>query len=1052
MQNGQTLPNGLFHGQTSSSGPDIIRALEVVHDPRSSNDTRADASRYLERLTDHDEAPYNGFLLASEKGNPPVVRHFGLSLLENTVRLRWLHLSAEQKDAVRGWVVKLAQSVAQSDASYVRNKVAHVWVEIAKRSWALDWLDMDERLVEIWTSSTVQKMLVMEVLETLSENSFGKEDAITALRGPELNKACVEVFTPHQVIARHFPERDAAANTRYGSEGWLARIADLLAWCLQQEQGSREAQACAQRALTTLRSAASWVIPVALAETQCIQRACQLMMRGNGSTQLAAIEMLSALYARYSIADADVRALVGPLFEDATIDGLRRLYEWTIVDSENIDDERYLLSKKLSELLHNAGRYIKECPEDLFDSSNALSYLQLLLQVLRNDSLHVSIPALHLWVQILASPVSGAWEATMACIAPLLEICSQRLIRYELLPSESNVPTITFLNEDIDTQPERHAFLGNYARFCRDVVDAVVEKRPHEAFSHILDQTTRYFHDEVHSRSVNRVEPVFDPSSFTKSSMAVLQADAQCSVVEAGLQGYYRRRNSEKMRNNMNGNADERHSSATDAMESWSQALMELHYDDPAIRQRVLTMLVEFAVNPLRRKQSFIIRFFQHLLEAKAQLLKIDVPRGAHLFGEVTKEFQRFCSLQLQRVAKRCPDILLEAFTDIENAISQYCGLPEVDDDDKERCVTVLLLIIMRATRLDQEQRMKRLEAYVGSTIRKWQDPRLGQALQSFDGFCNVLGLSGFNDYFIKHKALSLSDWSDVPLDEEGLALKARVDAAQQELPLRATKTFFSATIDKVDEANPGNGVSIGLWSKYVSDLLPNLLQFISLDHLFSEPSSWNHASPDTHAIAQRILKDRWWQVGISSGSRDEFYSKVEQSKTSLEGLASAIRGSLRFVRETSYKLVSSMAYLHDSLYTVEGLPEPLSKAIFEHAGALSIHQNAVIIEMMRTLIERCPPEKREYFLTPLVTAMFDGLDHKIRAEWDVIDRQNQSNGANGSLVDEMKNESVLRQLTYNCVTIVIRILDPHDSMHHFPHTILFLFLLKIYRPPSHPS
>ena len=36
--------------------------------------------------------------------------------------------------------------------------------------------------------------------------------------------------------------------------------------------------------------------------------------------------------------------------------------------------------------------------------------------------------------------------------------------------------------------PERHAFLGNYARFCRQIVEMIVERQPADALYHILGQ------------------------------------------------------------------------------------------------------------------------------------------------------------------------------------------------------------------------------------------------------------------------------------------------------------------------------------------------------------------------------------------------------------------------------------------------------------------------------------------------------------------------------------------------------------------------------------
>lgn len=73
-------------------------------------------------------------------------------------------------------------------------------------------------------------------------------------------------------------------------------------------------------------------------------------------------------------------------------------------------------------------------------------------------------------------------------IAPLLELSSSRLIRYEDMSEDCGDPEYVFLKEDIDTQPERHAFLGNYRRYCSQIIELVVRQKQSEALYHILGQ------------------------------------------------------------------------------------------------------------------------------------------------------------------------------------------------------------------------------------------------------------------------------------------------------------------------------------------------------------------------------------------------------------------------------------------------------------------------------------------------------------------------------------------------------------------------------------
>lgn len=61
---------------------------------------------------------------------------------------------------------------------------------------------------------------------------------------------------------------------------------------------------------------------------------------------------------------------------------------------------------------------------------------------------------------------------------------------------------LLFLNEDLDTIPERHAFLGNFRRFCQSIVESMVRKRPFEAFPYIMLQA-----DNSLARLYNREPP-----------------------------------------------------------------------------------------------------------------------------------------------------------------------------------------------------------------------------------------------------------------------------------------------------------------------------------------------------------------------------------------------------------------------------------------------------------------------------------------------------------------------------------------------------------------
>ena len=271
---GATLEDGTHDGAISN----ITHALNLLYNPRASNDQRHEADKYLNAQKFEPEAPFIGFQLASNTQHAPTVRHYGLSLLEHCIRHTWSDYSEEQGAMVRGWVVDLACAVQDQHAIYVRNKVGQLVVEIAKRSWALDWMDLDQTLVQLWGQSLIHKELVLLILETLSEDVFSREDTLSGLRGNDLNRACVEIFTPANVLAEHFPSREELVDVRCNSEGWLARISALLDTLSQSDLQKQEAKSCTIRALGAMRSTMSWVIPKAISSSRCVESICSALM------------------------------------------------------------------------------------------------------------------------------------------------------------------------------------------------------------------------------------------------------------------------------------------------------------------------------------------------------------------------------------------------------------------------------------------------------------------------------------------------------------------------------------------------------------------------------------------------------------------------------------------------------------------------------------------------------------------------------------------------------------------------------------------------------
>ena len=634
------------------------------------------------------------------------------------------------------------------------------------------------------------------------------------------------------------------------------------------------------------------------------------------------------------------------------------------------------------------------------------------MKVMRNNSLQVSIPALHLWVKFLNSDTISKAPAVQNVIPDLLETCSQRLIRYEALPRDSNHPSIAFLNEDIETMPERHAFLGNYARFCNQVVERVVQQQPIDALYHILGQA-----DHVLAHLYDS-EPPFNPETYSKYSLPWLRLDSEFTVIEAALRGCLRWLTIAE-----NDTIRHQHDIMTSNLQAWCDRMLGLTFEDPRIKERVIQLSVGFAVGPLRHDPQFAVRVFDHVLESKCPSFP-----DCSTYTEAVNSLQILATHQLQRLAIRFADHLASIFDMVERKIMALSQDATADEQTTARYKSVLFVIMHRATNVTLEIREERLHQYLTPIIARWQDERLFYLLSSFHGFSELLQLENVQGYLMSREVQQIVDWSSQPLDEEGKLLQSRMQTAVDALPLRATKHMLAASVEKLEPSTPAFDIACRLWQQHMSSILPPLLEFISRSHACYDPNTWTNIAPEKKAIIHRIFTDRFWQHGISQGTRDDFYASVGGTRTTLEGFASSIRATMRLIRETGYRLLYYMSLLGGPFYGLQDLSEPLARALFTDACALSPHQMTILIDTMRPLFENCPAKHQAQFLPPLIAAMFQEVDRKASLEWERIEQRRSAFTGEDDLALEMKDESVLRQLTLAAVTLVAALLEPSKA------------------------
>ena len=415
-------------------------------------------------------------------------------------------------------------------------------------------------------------------------------------------------------------------------------------------------------------------------------------------------------------------------------------------------------------------------------------------------------------------------------------------------------------------------------------------------------------------------------------------------------------------------------------------------------------------------------------------------------FSEAVKNFEALRVVELQKVALIFANELLEVFQELENRINVLIEKHAADQRIVWGYRSFLFMIVHRATGIDDQMRQTRLQQMLQPVFEGWQDPNLATSVASFEQFCDTMAMGDLGDFYNAYRFPQVQDWASQQLDEAGQGRQAEIKLRLDRLPLRMTKSLLAAITEKLKDASPELDTACALWGPIIPAILPNLLQMIRHAQAFNNPDRWSQLPDELQMVIKRTLQDRFWQSGISNESRDEFYARISGSKSSYEGFASCIRGTVRNVREQGYHILYLMTKFEEQLYGLTDLAEPLAQALFDDAEHLGTNHLNALINVTTGLVQRCPPHYRANFLPPLLTRLFVKLDGKIGREWDTISRTTQQSADDDNLSEEMRMESVLRQLTYGTVCFVAFLFE-HDRVppNQQPHS-------NGHAPPAQPT
>lgn len=1005
--------NGVEGNEDFSAGS-VLHALEVIHNPTTKNDVRRQASNFLDRVKTSQHAFDRGVSLSSDVSLQPLVRHYGLSLIEHVIRHQAHLFDDEQNLRLRNSVIELAKSIREDDPLFIRNKIAELWIELAKRSWALDWYDLDALLCQFWSNSNTYKEFALTVLENLSEDVFAREDPTAVLRGRDLNSALVEVFTSASSFTGGIKVGNSTQAVRFGEEGWLARISRQLELYSADQTSILENKATMLKMLAALRSAFGWVMSIEIVAAKCLPVTCNCMTHSDEDIVMATTDTLLSLYSRHNIDQPEIEALVYPLCQTDSVGIMRQVYTWSIVGVDDLISQKYTISKKLSELVSLLSDLMARYKPPSSETLQPSAFLHFLILIARHESLIVSIPAVHAWVKLLEASGWRRHQAVAECVSPLLDVVCSRLVQYDQLPDDTNESAVIFVNEEIEIFPERQGFYLNYRRLNSQVIQWICYTHLEQALEYILTQVSTSLQE------IQNAQSSFNLQEYHKITPLSLKADSQFAIVDAAFKGLESWQASHKATSK--GDLEETAARVRAKAKSWAiKMLSEYQFKDPQIRQRQIKTAVEISSRGLQQDTEFAFAVLEHILTSY-----IEIGHANQVYSEAVSELHTYATVELRRLSLSHADYFATFYDQLSSKFGEIIARLQIDQRVQTDLKSILFLIVQRAASADTTEQHARLWTFLEPLLQGWQDPSNQSVWADFESYTISQHFNQVGPFLNTLNAAGIEEWTAVSTPNDGLRIQREMSEAFLGLPLRETRVLLSISTERLEQNSAMHKTICELWMRIAEPILGAVFRIVRFNHQLHEPTAWPNCSPAQIPAIQRLLRDRYWQSGISEGSMNEFHSRVKSTKNSLEGFASSVRGRVRNNLEQCYSIIHTLGRLGEHFYGMAGVPQALSESLLGTAGTLNAHHFAVMLQMLPKLVEECPAHLRQHFLTPILRELLKQTTSKLESEWSRIGEKKEANHDEENLNDEMREDSVLRQTTYKAVNMVSCWIDPN--------------------------
>ncbi|QLQ80694.1 hypothetical protein HG537_0E00470 [Torulaspora globosa] len=1000
----------------------VITALEVIYSSKSTNEERLEAQKFLDRVKNHEESPFWGYEIALNNPADYILKHFGLGLLENAVRKNWGDYNGEKRLALRKWVVELNYGVQKEDPRYIKQKLAFLWVEIAKRTWgeALrgenpskeelmeSWVDMDTNLTELWNIGGASRELSLVIFKILFEDVFLLDDLTVLKRMTIIQPLCVMIISPMDIFATKYKFTEKWTLFKANEEGWFALWVSELNNALTQNNAEYVI-----RLLETLKTCLNWPLGEVIIKNDIFSTLLQCFLSNIPKAQSMALDSMHILLTRPYNNDDHYQIIIDKVFD--SMDLLNQVYDYLQFDPEQgIDEVKYPIVKKCVDMI--SCLYI--CVFKIKDTNNRIEkYLRLVLKATFNPSLIVSGLTLDVWCSCLRNdeflPLLDKYV-----IPDLLNFAADALIYYEQIDGHVSKK---FAEIDFQSSSEFQSFCSTFRKRIRDIIRLISCVK--------LDYTYDWLNNRLNSFFSSPFgQEVLTSTFLDRKCDPYLSALSQFMIIECFINGCIRW----KIWYPSGADYSEKLDSIMRKLEVLSNQLIALNIREPLLLKKEIQ---NFALFLTMLKDNVLFTLLEKIItSATMDYPEIDLDERSSE-ADAVRDLRYACGIELNRMALLMPESLKEIFPDLENVVAKI--MPNLSYHERISFKSFLLTIVLKSSMDGKEDRFA---AIVDPELVAWSDQSTVVGLSELPWFMERLGIVQIAEYFQKRGINENSDLLSISIDDEGKKLKSDLTKRWQTLfPVRATRMFIHYSMQSIKKDEELRMLQ-KMWRPRIVPILPYIMRLLYQLQAYHDPEN----AKDLPVIVQSFVKystiERFWEAGASNKSKDEFINEHMKAMQTLRDFADSVGHIVRYTREYTLLVISAISTLGNVFFDIDEAPEMLmnSIAIFKPnanhiSPGVSTHGWKHIMNVaIRPLLKNCPEECAPKFMTNFLPRLFETLDILLCQKWSSYMNEDINlepiQTDDEDMTEEILEENLLRQLTTVVVRIMIDCVGQHST------------------------